>query len=54
MTPSIEGSSLKDFSYTSPIASAQVKSCLIFAAIASNVRLDYQEPELSRDHLRIW
>lgn len=47
---SIEGSSLKDFSFISPIASAQVKSCLIFAAIASNVRLEYQEPELSRDH----
>jgi 3-phosphoshikimate 1-carboxyvinyltransferase len=46
----VEGERLKDFRYTSKIASAQVKSCLIFAALASGVRLEYSEPELSRDH----
>jgi 3-phosphoshikimate 1-carboxyvinyltransferase len=46
----LEGVQLKDYSYESPIASAQVKSCLIFAAMASGVSLEYKEPELSRDH----
>ncbi|MCE9500323.1 MAG: 3-phosphoshikimate 1-carboxyvinyltransferase [Leptospira sp.] len=46
----INGRQLNSFSYHSPIASAQVKSCLMLAAISSNVSLRYREDELSRDH----
>ena len=46
----IKGTQLQDFSYHSSIASAQIKSCLIFAAISSQVKLNYQEPTISRDH----
>jgi 3-phosphoshikimate 1-carboxyvinyltransferase len=46
----LEGVQLKDFYYESSIASAQVKSCLVFAAMASGISLEYKEPELSRDH----
>ncbi len=46
----VHGSKLRDYSYSSPIASAQVKSALMLAAIASEVSLDFNEPEKSRDH----
>ena len=46
----ITGKKLNAISYKSPIASAQVKSCLMLAAIASDVELEYEEDELSRDH----
>ncbi|MBK8397825.1 MAG: 3-phosphoshikimate 1-carboxyvinyltransferase [Leptospiraceae bacterium] len=46
----ITGKKLNSISYKSPIASAQVKSCLMLAAIASDVELEYEEDELSRDH----
>ncbi|AVQ10761.1 3-phosphoshikimate 1-carboxyvinyltransferase [Leptospira santarosai] len=46
----IEGKKLKSFRYESPIASAQIKSCLMFAAIASETDLEYSENILSRDH----
>lgn len=46
----IEGKKLSAFSYKSPIASAQVKSCLMLAAIASETSLEYEEDILSRDH----
>ncbi|MEM7184608.1 MAG: 3-phosphoshikimate 1-carboxyvinyltransferase [Spirochaetota bacterium] len=46
----LQGKKLQDFSYKSTIASAQVKSCLALAAISSGSALEYQEPELSRDH----
>lgn len=46
----VHGNQLQPFQYESPIASAQVKSCLLFAAMASNVPLVYKEPELSRNH----
>ncbi|TGK18666.1 3-phosphoshikimate 1-carboxyvinyltransferase [Leptospira fluminis] len=46
----IEGRKLESFSYKSPIASAQVKSCLMLAAMASETTLDYEEEILSRDH----
>ncbi len=46
----IRGRILKNFSYSSPLSSAQVKSCLMLAAISSDVELTYDEPELSRDH----
>ena len=47
---SIRGSSLKAFSYDSKIASAQVKSCMILAALHADGECTYTEPELSRDH----
>ena len=47
---SIRGSSLKSFNYESKIASAQVKSCMILAALRADGVCTYIEPELSRDH----
>ena len=47
---SIRGASLKAFDYNSKIASAQVKSCMILAALRANGECKYTEPELSRDH----
>ncbi|MBL0709332.1 MAG: 3-phosphoshikimate 1-carboxyvinyltransferase [Sulfurimonas sp.] len=47
---SIRGSSLKAFNYESKIASAQVKSCMILAALRADGFCTYTEPELSRDH----
>ncbi|MEA2073215.1 MAG: 3-phosphoshikimate 1-carboxyvinyltransferase, partial [Campylobacterota bacterium] len=47
---SIRGSSLKSFNYNSKIASAQVKSCMILAALRADGVCTYTEPELSRDH----
>lgn len=46
----IRGASLKAFSYESKIASAQVKSAMIMAALRSDGVCTYWEPELSRDH----
>ena len=47
---SIRGASLKAFDYDSKIASAQVKSCMILAALRADGKCTYTEPELSRDH----
>ncbi|MBA3025084.1 MAG: 3-phosphoshikimate 1-carboxyvinyltransferase [Sulfurimonas sp.] len=47
---SIRGASLKAFNYTSKIASAQVKSAMILAALRADGVCTYTEPELSRDH----
>ena len=47
---SIRGSSLKAFDYESKIASAQVKSAMILAALRADGVCTYTEPELSRDH----
>jgi len=47
---SIRGASLKAFDYNSKIASAQVKSCMILAALRADGVCSYKEPELSRDH----
>ena len=47
---SIRGASLKAFNYDSKIASAQVKSCMILAALRADGICTYTEPELSRDH----
>jgi 3-phosphoshikimate 1-carboxyvinyltransferase len=46
----IRGGKLKSFNYTSKIASAQVKSALILAALHSDGVSTYSEPTLSRDH----
>ena len=47
---SIRGASLKAFDYESKIASAQVKSAMILAALRADGICTYREPELSRDH----
>jgi len=47
---SIRGASLKAFDYESKIASAQVKSAMILAALRADGVCRYSEPELSRDH----
>ena len=47
---SIRGASLKAFDYESKIASAQVKSAMILAALRADGVCTYSEPELSRDH----
>jgi len=47
---SIRGGSLKAFTYKSKIASAQVKSAMILAALSADAECSYEEPELSRDH----
>ena len=47
---SIRGASLHAFNYVSPVASAQVKSAMILAALRSDGMCTFREPELSRDH----
>jgi 3-phosphoshikimate 1-carboxyvinyltransferase len=46
----IRGGTLHSLEYTSPVASAQVKSALLLAAFTGNVRLELTEPHRSRDH----
>ncbi|MDX1294810.1 MAG: 3-phosphoshikimate 1-carboxyvinyltransferase [Sulfurimonadaceae bacterium] len=47
---SIRGGHLKAFTYESKIASAQVKSAMILAALSADGLCTHIEPELSRDH----
>jgi 3-phosphoshikimate 1-carboxyvinyltransferase len=46
----IRGGRLHPLSYTSPVASAQVKSALLLAGLTGNVAVTLREPYLSRDH----
>jgi 3-phosphoshikimate 1-carboxyvinyltransferase len=46
----IQGQKLKPIHYQSPIASAQVKSCILLAGLATEGRTTVSEPSLSRDH----
>ena len=46
----VRGGSLRDLDYESPVASAQVKTCLLFAGLAAGVRVSVSEPLRSRDH----
>ncbi|WP_457564700.1 3-phosphoshikimate 1-carboxyvinyltransferase [Caminibacter sp.] len=46
----VRGGKLKAFNYISPIASAQVKSAMILAALNADGMSFYEEPFLSRDH----
>ena len=41
---------LNDYKYDMPIASAQVKSCLLLAALASKNNISITEPKITRDH----
>lgn len=46
----IQGQSLKATHYHSPIASAQVKSCVLLAGLMTDGKTTVTEPALSRDH----
>jgi 3-phosphoshikimate 1-carboxyvinyltransferase len=47
---SIQGQALKPIHYHSPIASAQVKSCILLAGLTTEGETTVTEPSLSRDH----
>jgi len=44
------GAALKSIDYVSPVASAQIKSCVLLAGLFANGVTSVQEPRLSRDH----
>lgn len=46
----VQGRSLKPITYNSPIASAQVKSCILLAGLMVEGKTTVTEPALSRDH----
>lgn len=46
----VEGAPLKGIAYDSPVASAQVKSCLLLAGLLADGPTTVIEPEPSRDH----
>lgn len=46
----IRGQQLQPIQYPSPIASAQVKSCIMFAGLMAEGQTTITEPALSRDH----
>ena len=46
----VKGQQLKPFHYHSPIASAQVKSCILLAGLMTSGKTTVTEPDLSRDH----
>ena len=46
----VSGGSLRGISYTSPVASAQVKSSILLAGLFADGKTSVTEPALSRDH----
>jgi 3-phosphoshikimate 1-carboxyvinyltransferase len=46
----VEGASLTGIDYTSPVASAQVKSCVLMAGLQAAGSTSFTEPTQSRDH----
>lgn len=46
----IRGSALRPIDYTLPVASAQVKSCVLLASLAIDGRTSVKEPGVTRDH----
>jgi 3-phosphoshikimate 1-carboxyvinyltransferase len=46
----VEGSDLNGISYPMPVASAQVKSCVLFAGLLADGRTEVTEPATTRDH----
>jgi 3-phosphoshikimate 1-carboxyvinyltransferase len=46
----VQGQALQGFHYHSPIASAQVKSCVMLAGLMAEGKTTVTEPALSRDH----
>jgi 3-phosphoshikimate 1-carboxyvinyltransferase len=49
----INGQQLKGISYASPVASAQVKSCVLMAGLHAGGRTVFSEPARSRDHTEL-
>jgi len=49
----IKKSKLQAIKYSSPIASAQVKSCVLLAGLFAQGQTEYTEPYLSRNHTEI-
>ncbi len=49
----ISGSSLHSIHYTSPVASAQVKSCVLLAGLYADGRTSVTEPSVSRNHTEL-
>ena len=47
---SVQGQTLRAIHYHSPIASAQVKSCILLAGLMAEGQTTVTEPSLSRDH----
>ncbi|NJR67315.1 MAG: 3-phosphoshikimate 1-carboxyvinyltransferase [Synechococcales cyanobacterium CRU_2_2] len=46
----VQGQTLRPIDYTSPVASAQVKSCILLAGLLTPGSTSVTEPSLSRDH----
>ena len=46
----IRGGKLRPLTYTTPVASAQIKSALLLAGLTGHVRVTLREPYTSRDH----
>ncbi len=46
----IRGAKLKAFDYRMPVASAQVKTCLLFAGLLADGETRVEEPLRTRDH----
>jgi 3-phosphoshikimate 1-carboxyvinyltransferase len=49
----IRGCGLRAIGYESPVASAQVKTCVLLAGLLANGTTIYCEPALSRDHTEV-
>ncbi len=49
----ISGSSLHGIRYTSPVASAQVKSCVLLAGLYADGKTSVTEPSVSRNHTEL-
>ncbi|MBI4874223.1 MAG: 3-phosphoshikimate 1-carboxyvinyltransferase [Acidobacteria bacterium] len=49
----IAGSRLRAIDYTLPVASAQVKTCVLFAGLSARGRTTVREPMRTRDHTEI-
>jgi 3-phosphoshikimate 1-carboxyvinyltransferase len=46
----VQGRTLHGIEYVSPVASAQVKSAVLLAALSAEGKTQYDEPTISRDH----
>ncbi|MCK5148475.1 3-phosphoshikimate 1-carboxyvinyltransferase [bacterium] len=46
----LEAGSVKAIDYSSPVASGQIKSCILFAGLSAKGKTSVTEPALSRDH----
>lgn len=49
----INGASLRGIDYQSPVASAQVKSCILLAGLYADTKTSVTEPSLSRNHTEL-